>query len=103
MVSEKNAALFFLLYFQYIFGQPPRCFTEHSALAIPSLLETDPQILERWGYADEVHLGKKNEGRILVSNVSMTQHAPVNRTHRIGFSVFELFRKIDEDFGGSIS
>ena len=21
-------------------------------------LETDPQILERWGYADEVHLGK---------------------------------------------
>ena len=30
----------------------------HIALAIPSLLETDPQILERWGYADEVHLGK---------------------------------------------
>ena len=28
------------------------------ALAIPSLLETDPQILERWGYADEDHLGK---------------------------------------------
>ena len=58
MVSEKNAALFFLLYFQYIFGQPPRCFTEHSALAIPSLLETDPQILERWGCVDEVHLDK---------------------------------------------
>ena len=30
----------------------------HLALAFPSLLETDPQILERWGYADEVHLGK---------------------------------------------
>ena len=30
----------------------------HIALAIPSLLETGPQILERWGYADEVHLGK---------------------------------------------
>ena len=28
------------------------------ALAIPSLLETDPQILERWGHADEDHLGK---------------------------------------------
>ena len=27
----------------------------------------------------------------------------VNRKHRIGFSMFELFRKIDEDFGGSIS
>ena len=29
--------------------------------------------------------------------------ALVNRTHRIGFSMFELFRKIDEDFCGSIS
>ena len=30
----------------------------HLALATMSLLETDPQILERWGYAHEVHLGK---------------------------------------------
>ena len=30
----------------------------HLALAILSPLEIDPQILERWGYADEVHLGK---------------------------------------------
>ena len=30
----------------------------HIALAIPSLLETDPQILEHWSYADEDHLGK---------------------------------------------
>ena len=32
----------------------------HLALATLSLslLETDPQILERWGYAHEVHLGK---------------------------------------------
>ena len=35
----------------------------HLALAIPSLLETDPQILERWGYADEVHLGKCDRAR----------------------------------------
>ena len=27
------------------------------ALATLSLPETDPQILERWGYANEVHLG----------------------------------------------
>ena len=27
------------------------------ALVIPSLLETDPQILKHWGYADEDHLG----------------------------------------------
>ena len=30
----------------------------HFALATLSLPEADPQILERWGYADEVHLGK---------------------------------------------
>ena len=30
----------------------------HHALATLSPPETDPQILERWSYADEVHLGK---------------------------------------------
>ena len=55
----------------------------HIALAIPCLPETDPQNLEDWGYAEEDYVG--------------------NRTHRIGFSMFELFRKIDEDFGGSKS
>ena len=30
----------------------------HLALGTLSPPETDPQILERWGYADEVHLGK---------------------------------------------
>ena len=30
----------------------------HLALATLSPLETGPQILERWGFADEVHLGK---------------------------------------------
>ena len=30
----------------------------HIALAILSLPETDPQILERWDYADEDHQGK---------------------------------------------
>ena len=30
----------------------------HIALPIPSLPETDPQILKHWGYADEDHLGK---------------------------------------------
>ena len=30
----------------------------HFAPATLSPLETDLQILERWGYADEVHLGK---------------------------------------------
>ena len=30
----------------------------HIALAIVSLLGTDPQILEHWSCVDEVHLGK---------------------------------------------
>ena len=29
-----------------------------SCHSVSSSPETDPQILERWGYADEVHLGK---------------------------------------------
>ena len=55
--GEKNAVLFS----PFILG----CFCPastllhgHIALAIPSRPETDPQILERWSCADEVHLGK---------------------------------------------
>ena len=45
----------------------------HLPLATLSPSETDPQILERWGCADEVHLGKKkSERRIWVSNHSVT-------------------------------
>ena len=33
------------------------------ALAILSPPETDPQILERWGHADEDHLGKSFRGK----------------------------------------
>ena len=49
--GEKNATLIFSFFEKKTFGQLPRCF------AGPSLL-TDPQILERWVYAVEVHLGK---------------------------------------------
>ena len=38
-------------------GQLPRCFTDSSLLPL-SLPEIGPQMLERWCYADEVHLGK---------------------------------------------
>ena len=33
------------------------------ALSILSPPETDPQILEHWGYADEVHLDKCNRAK----------------------------------------
>ena len=45
----------------------------HLALAILSPLVTDPQILERWGYADEVHLDKYIRAKdFLVSNFGVT-------------------------------
>ena len=46
----------------------------HIVLAIPSLPETDPQILEHLGQADEDHLGKSFQAMDFFSNVSMTQH-----------------------------
>ena len=50
----------------------------HLALATPSPPETDPQILERWGYAHEVMRftwANISERRILVSNFSMTRNS----------------------------
>ena len=35
----------------------------HLALVTLSPPETDPQILERWGYAHELHLGKFNRAK----------------------------------------
>ena len=40
------------------FWQASTLLRGHLALATLSPPETDPQILEHWGYADEVHLGK---------------------------------------------
>ena len=52
--GEKNA----LFTFSFNFWPSSTLLHGHLALAIPSLLETDPQMLEHWGYADEDHLGK---------------------------------------------
>ena len=76
----------------------------HLALATQSPPETGPQILERWGYADEVYLGKsvraKDFGLECMRDV---QQLFVNVTRRIGFRMSELLRKIVVDFSGSIS
>ena len=53
----RRMLFYFLLQFEDIFGQLLRCFTGTSLLPF-RLLETDPQYLEHWGYADEDHLGK---------------------------------------------
>ena len=56
--GKKNVALFCSFNFLKHFLPSSTLLRGHLALAIPSLPETDPQILERRGYADEVHLGK---------------------------------------------
>ena len=56
--GEKNAALFFSFHYLKHFWPASTLLHGHLALATLFPLETDPQILERWGYADEVHLGK---------------------------------------------
>ena len=68
------------------------------------LPETDPQILERSGCADEVLLGKiiLNDGFWSLL-LAWRNTALVSRTHRIGFDMVELKRKVDEDFDGSMT
>ena len=60
--GEKNAALFFFLHLGCVWPAST-LLHGHIALAIQSLPETDPQILERWGYADEDHLGKSFQAK----------------------------------------
>ena len=57
--GEKNTALFSLFFLILGYFWPASTLLHgHITLAIPSLLETDPQILVHWGNADEGHLGK---------------------------------------------
>ena len=56
--SEKNAVSCFSFNFRICFWPTSTLLRGHIALAIPSLPETDPQILEHWGCVDEDHLGK---------------------------------------------
>ena len=58
--GEKNVVLFFSFNFEYTASTLLR---GPIALATLSPPETDPQILERWGCADDVHLGKSNRAK----------------------------------------
>ena len=55
--GEKNVLLCFSLNFRILLASST-LLRGHLALATLSPLETDPQILERWGYAHEALLGK---------------------------------------------
>ena len=74
-----------------------------TALATLSPPETDPQILERWRYADEVHLGKsvraKGFGLECMRGVQQ-----LLRILHVGLAQVCLSSSVkNEDFGGSIS
>ena len=86
--DEKNVALSCSLNFKTLLSASTLL---RGLLALVTLSppETDA-ILEHWGCADDVHLGKYIRTKDLVSHV-------------IGFRVSDLFRGIDEDFGGSRS
>ena len=70
--GEKNVALSCSFNFKTLLASLHAA-SRALALAPLSLRETDPQILKRWGYADEVYLGNKSERRVLVSNFSVTR------------------------------
>ena len=55
--GEKNAASFFSFNFRLLLASLHAASRAHRSCH-SSLPETDPQILEHWGYADDDHLGK---------------------------------------------
>ena len=59
--GEKNAVSCVSFHLR-IFFPASTLLHGHIALAIPSLPETDPQILEHWGYAED-HLGKSFQAK----------------------------------------
>ena len=102
--GEKNAALFFSFNFRILLA------TFHAASRAPcschSVSSWDRSsnfealgLRCWWGSPGQIYTSEGFWSRMLARHTT----AFVNRTHRIGFRMFELFRKIDEDFGGSIS
>ena len=74
--GEKNVALSCSFLILTHFSTASTLLRRHLTLATLSLPEIDPQILERWGYADEVHQGKYiSDRRIFVSNFSVTRNS----------------------------
>ena len=101
--SEKNAAS----YFSYIFRMPL------ASLHAASLAHRSCHSVSSWDRSSNFGaLGLRwwgSPGQIIPSEgfrsrmYAWRATAFVNFTRRIGFRMSELFRKIDEDFGGSIS
>ena len=93
----EECCFVFLLQSEDIFGQPPSCFTGTSLLPFRLFLRP---ILKFWS------IGIRwwgSPGRIIPSDGFWSRMSArrttafVHRTHRIGFRMSELFRKIDEE------
>ena len=103
--GEKNAAVFCSFNFRTLLARAPSCFA--GTLLLPLCLLLRP-ILKFWSVGATlmmVHLGISYRAKDfgLEFWYDVQRPAPVNFTRWIGFCMSELFRKIDEDFGGSIS
>ena len=101
--GEKNAVLFFSFNFRIFLANFHAASRAHRSCHYVSSWDRSSNFgalgLRWWG----------SPGQIIPSDgfwsrmSAWRDTALVNRTHRIGFSIFELFRRIVVDFGGSIS
>ena len=101
--GDKNAALFFSFNFSILLA----------SLLAASRAHRSCQSVSSWDRSSKIGaLGLRwwrSPGQIIPRDgfwsrmLAWRNTALVNRTHRIGFSMFELFRKIVVDFSGSIS
>ena len=101
--GEKNAALFFSSKFKTLLASfhaasraPCSC---HSVSSCDRSSNFGAFGFRWWGSPGQILLSDRFWSRTFESRNT----ALVSRTHRTGISAVELFRKIDEDLGGSVS
>ena len=101
--GEKNVALFFSINFRVLSASVHAASRAHRSCHFVSSWDRSSNFgalgLRWWGSPGQIIPSDGFWSRMSAWRTT----AFVNWTHRIGFRVFELFRKIDEDFGGSIS
>ena len=101
--GEKNAALFFSFNLRTLLAILHAASRAHHSCHSVSSWDRSSNfgalVLRWWGSPGQIIPSDGFWSRMFAWRTT----AFVNRTHRIGFRMSELFRKIDEDFGGSIS
>ena len=101
--GEKNVALSFSFNFNTLLASLPAASRApcscHSVSSWDRSSNFGALGLRWWGSPVQIIPSDEFWSRML----AWRSTALVNRTYRIGFRMSELFRKIDEDFGGSMS